>query len=187
MTTKLTEWCKKFGAVVFTSLVAPVLVNLAVRDVPDETGRPEPASSRQREALGQNYPSLPDPTPFSHVEPQPPQQPPSTFPTASPSLKTVRVIARGVGRTPEAALRDALYAALRQVMASQVDALTWSQKGPDLCAGVLWNGNGVLVSWRNLETRKHWSLKGMVYQEDVAVEVNLNALADRLRSDPDAG
>lgn len=183
MATKLTGWCGKFLAVIFTSIVAPVLVNLAVRDTSDKATKPtrdEQAALRQLEAPQSTYPSDPSHTLSPNGRPLPPCQ--DALATASRPTRTVRIIVHGVGRTPEAALQDALHVALRQTLASLVDAETWTRNGSALCAGLLRDSSGLLLGWQDLGIRKEWGRKGLCYHSEAAVEVNLTAMAERLRA-----
>ncbi len=184
MATKLTGWCGKLLAVVFTSIVAPVLVNLAVRDTSDKgttPARQEQVAFRQVETHQSAYLSDPSPA-LSGNGQRPLPQCPDAFTAVSRPVRSVRIIARGVGRTPEAALQDALHTALRQALASQFDAETWARNGSALCAGILGDSGGLLLGWQDLGRRKEWGRKGLLYHNEVEVEVNLTALADRLRA-----
>lgn len=149
MANKVTDWCGKFVAVLFTSVVAPVLVNLAVRSTP------EAAKS----------PSVPA---FAHS------------PIGRPA-QSVRFIVSGFGRTPDAALQDAMHTALRQALASLVDANTWARYDSILCASILKDMDGLLLGWKDLGVRKEWRAWKLVYHKEAVVEVNLTTLADRLR------
>lgn len=148
MTNKKTAWWGKSAAVLFTSVVAPVFVNLVVRSTPEAV----------------NSPSVPA-VAFS--------------PVARPA-QTVRILASGLGRTPDAALQDAVHTALRQALASLVGAETWARYDSTLCASVLHDMDGLLLGWKDLGVRKEWRARGPVYHREAAVEVNLTALADRL-------
>lgn len=189
MASKLTGWCGKLFAVVFTSIVAPVVVNLAVREAPDEGSRPardEQVAFRQLETSPPICPAVPAPPLSPTPQPLLPQCPDASA-AASRPMQAVRVIAAGVGRTPEAALQDALHTALRQALASVVDAETWARNGSALCAGVLRDSSGIILGWKDLGARKEWGLRGLLYHKEAAVEVNLSALADRLRADHTTG
>jgi hypothetical protein len=176
MATKLNGWCGKFAAVVFTSIVAPVLVNLVTRDTTGESGKRtwnEPALLGPMKPI---YSTIPAARPF------PLEMPSSQLaPATAPPVEVVRVVAHGSGHTHEAALQEALSTALRQVLAAQLDTETWSRKGTALCVGVLHRREGLILGWKDLGTRKEWGLRGPIYHEEIAVEVNLRALLERLR------
>lgn len=182
MATKLPGWCGKLTAVVFTSIVAPVLVNLAVRETPDKASKPEwdePVAVQQLETPPSTYSTSSFPTlshngqSLSHYH--------DAFADSQP-VQTVRIIVRGVGRTPELALQDALHRALRQASASMVDARSWARNCSALCAGILRDSDGLILGWQDLGVRKEWRGKELVYHNEAAVEVNLTALANRLRA-----
>lgn len=168
MVTKTAGYCGKILAAVFTSIVAPLVVHLVVQEIPIEearSAREELTISPAAGALRQSDPSGVVPTPLdriAEVVPQPDE--------------VVQVIACGAGQTPEAALRDALDTALRQVINDRIGtrnvrAVTYN----------IWRGaDGLILRWQELRTRKEWKLKGRMYHKEVAVEVNGRVLADRL-------
>lgn len=163
MANKLRSWCRKSIPILFTSIVAPLFVNLAVRNTPEAVS--SPAHSEQTAS-----PQLAYPTVSSFV-----------LSPAAPPKQIVRIIASGTGRTTEAALQDAVQKALRQALVSLVGAETLAANDATLYASVLQNVGGVLLGWKDLGGRKEWKARGSFYHEEVAVEVNLTALADRLR------
>lgn len=178
MATKFVGRCAKLTAVVFTSLVAPVLVNLTVRETTDKTSnmdwdehivfpqleRPQPIySATSFHALTSNEQAAPYRDEFA----------------ASQSVHSVRIIVRGGGRSPELALQDALHAALRQASASLVDT---ESCGKNWCAGILRDSESFILGWQELGVRKDEGRKGLFYSIEAAVEVNLSALANRLRA-----
>ncbi|HTU90696.1 MAG TPA: hypothetical protein VMF69_11525 [Gemmataceae bacterium] len=168
MVNKLNGWCGKLFAVLFTSIVAPVLVNLVVRNTPEAVSSP---AHNEQTVSGQVQTSSPA---YSAV---------SSFvlsSTAQP-MQIARVIVSGTGLTSEAALQDAVHTALRQALASLVDAEIWSRNNSILCADVLHDLDGILLGWKELGTRKERGPRGLFYHKEAAVEVNLTALADRLR------
>lgn len=187
MTTKFTGWCGKFLAVLFTSIVAPILVNVVVRDTPDKASKPdrdEQAALQQVDAPQPIY--LTNPCRARSGEERPLPQGQDAFASSRP-VQTVRIIVRGVGRTPELALQDALHIALRQALASLVDAESWARNGSAWCAGIFRDSSGLILGWQDLHVRKEWGRKGLLYHNEAAVEVNLTALAQRLRSSYSTG
>lgn len=184
MASRLAGMCRKFATVVFTSLVAPLLIHQFIQDTPDhgpQSVRPEQAPSPQ--------PELPRPNRTSAVIPplsQTRQAPLPGWQTAPPAApqpsEEIRVIASGRGRTPQAALQDALHAALRQAVSTQLDGGPHRGIDPALLEGVLRDGRGSIRDWKELTARKEWGLKGLVYWEEVVIDVHLPSLLDRLRS-----
>jgi hypothetical protein len=172
MADKVAGYCGKIFAAVFTSVVAPLLVHLAVQDISDERARP--AQERQAASPRANAPRQSDPAGAG-----------STYlnqraGAAPQAAEVVHVIACGVGRTPEAALRDALHTALYQAVTTRVGAgsRTWNDR--DLSDDIWRNAGDLILRWEELGSRKEWKLRGLVYHKEVAVEVNGRALADRL-------
>lgn len=168
MADKSNGWCGKLIAALFTSIVAPVLVSLVVRNTPEAVSSPIRNERTVSGPLQTSSPVYPAVSSFVLSS------------TAQP-MQIVRVIARGAGLTPDAALQDAVHTALRQALASLVDAETWTRNDSILCADVLHDRAGILVGWKDLGARKVWGPRGLSYQKEAAVEVNLTALADRLR------
>lgn len=189
MATKLTGWFGKFFAVLFTSIIAPVVVNLAVRDTPNEESRvvrEERPALRQMESSQPLYSFLADRVLSQSAHLLFPQGQ-NASPTTVHPPRTVRIIAFGVGRSPETALQNALHSALRQALASQVDEETWARNGSALFAGIVRDNGSLIRGWTELGTRKEWKLSGLFYRKTATVEVNLTALAERLRPVPPLG
>src|SRR5579871_818100 len=106
MAAKSTGYCGKILAALFTSVLAPLLVHLVEQDQPFELigsnlVKPAPSPGEGADRSSAPSRSLPD----------------ARSPSAAampPGAKVVHVIARGVGRTPEASLQDALRTGLCQ-------------------------------------------------------------------------
>jgi hypothetical protein len=156
----------KAVAAILTGVVVPVLVDLAQKNIIDpdaraERGRGEHAPSPGGEAA------------------RPAWRP---VPTKAPRpAEVTHVIARGVGSTPEEAIQDALRAALRQAVAAQADGGTWARGSLALWEDAGRDGGGLVLGWRELRATKEWRLRGALYHTEVEVEVDRNALAERLR------
>jgi hypothetical protein len=169
-------------AILFTSVVAPLVVNVVSQEIKDEGAAPvrvgQPASPPGESsrlgyhAEGANPPAQPW---------QPPQPVPVISASLSPAAVT-QVVARGVGRTPEDALRDALRAALCQAVAAQVDAGTWARDGQALCACVCREGGGLVLGFRDLGAGREWKLTGRWHHREVAVAVDVQAVNARLHA-----
>ena len=162
----------KVVAVVFTSVVAPVLVHVAVRDSNGDEAPP----SRSAAARVSEDPS---------AGPRPPVVPTgfaSQSPASAPPVVTLQVIVQGAGKTPEEALRQALHTALDRAAAALVDAESWASNGAALRASLARDGGDLIRGWRDLGGRKEWKLRGTVYHREVAVDVNREALLTRLRA-----
>lgn len=152
MVAKLSGGLVKAVAVVFTSLVAPVLVNVAVREI--RTDEPAPA--------------VPLPSP----------------PVAAASLpgEVTRVIAKGVGRTPEQAVEQALRTALREALAAEVDARALARGGPELFEA-FWLDRALLIrSCKDIAAGTEWGLYGKMHRREIAVELDRHALVQRLHA-----
>lgn len=182
MAAKVGGYFGKLLAVVFTSVVAPVMVDLAVRDIHGDKDKPVLAAQAVVSKEGARRPSVPSspPTPSPPTEWQAPQ--------LSPPISTARadeiacVIAQGVGRTPNEAIRDALRAALLRAVAARLDAETWARSGQSLFESLWRDSSGLILGWKELGARTEWRLRGSVHHEEVAVTLNSRVLGDRLRA-----
>lgn len=108
MANKITRRCGKLAGILFTSIVAPLLVNLAVRTPPEPaniTARNEQAVSQQVQASRSTCPMLPA----------------LTSPPTSRPVHTIHIIVCGLGRTPEANLQNSVHTTMYQAPISQVD------------------------------------------------------------------
>ncbi|HWG42818.1 MAG TPA: hypothetical protein VN688_08545 [Gemmataceae bacterium] len=186
MAAKVGGFMAKVVAVVFTSIVAPVLVNVAVQDIHGEDDKLDSSvqsSSFQDETPRSYVPAIPA-IPSSTIGWQAPQLLTPTTPTtpSTPrSIEITSVIAHGVGRTPEEALQAAFRAALRRAIITQVDADAWTRQGAVLFESVWRDRSGLILSWKELKTKKEWHLRGSLHHEAVAVQFNYRALGERLR------
>ncbi|MBN9119950.1 MAG: hypothetical protein J0I06_12440, partial [Planctomycetes bacterium] len=117
--------------------------------------------------------------------PLPPGPAPAATPAAhvqAPAPSTARVRAKGTGPTPEVAFRTALDDALRQAVATEVSAADWQRHGRDYLAALRQDGTGVVRGWQEVSSGSERRLVGRVFYSEVAVEVDLNVLQERLRS-----
>jgi hypothetical protein len=184
MTAKIGTFIAKVLAVVFTSIVAPVVVDLAVRDIHGAGDKPESAARASSAKEEKPRPIAPVTTGW-----QAPQSSTQADPISLSTPQTgevASVIVRGVGRTPETALHDALRAALRQAVAAHVDADTWARRGQALVESMYRDSSGLILGWKELKSTKEWRLRGTVHHEEVAVRLNYRALCERLRREPNA-
>jgi hypothetical protein len=151
MPSKALPLCRKILAVLFAGVLAP----LGIRHF-DAAGRdPSPSAT----------PSV--------VTPTAPAQP------LAPA--TTRVRAKGSGPTPEAAFQNALDAALHQAVAAEVRGDEWQRHGRDYLAALRQNGTGVVRGWQEVSSASERRLVGRVFHSEVSVEVDVNALRERLR------
>ncbi|WP_143393273.1 hypothetical protein [Fimbriiglobus ruber] len=93
---------------------------------------------------------------------------------------TTRIVARGSGSTPEAAFQNAIEAAMQQSIAAEVSTEDWNLHGQKYLTLLRHNGNGILRGWRELSGSSERHLSGRLYHSDVAVEVDGEALRERL-------
>jgi len=156
----------KVVAVVFTSVVAPVVVNVATRDL---TGNEPPAAHEVRTSLPRD-----ERTPPAPPVPAPPPAP----------AEVTEVIAHGAGGTPDEAVQDALRTALARAVAAHVDAETWARYGSALVERVAPHAGELIRSWKELTASRQWRWRGPLYHCEVAVALHRQALADRLRAVP---
>jgi hypothetical protein len=212
--TKVAGFLAKVSAVLFTSIMAPLLVSMALRNhqempakhlrhapsIPQKRSgdqRSQEAGHPSRELVSNGALSaaaakaVPRPSPQTRRAPFPTpvsQAPEPSYPgavAAAPPRRVVavtQVIAQGVGRTPDAALQDGLRKALRQALAAQVDAATWARSGHALFERVLGHGDGLILGFKRLGASKEWRLLGTLHHQDVAVEVDRQALVAGLKA-----
>jgi hypothetical protein len=176
MATKLFGRCVKVVAVIFTSLVAPLLVNIAVMHLKAEGGTP-PASERTMAQKERNEhisgsSNAGEVLSISHAMQAP----------TSELSEMIRVIVKGSGRTPEEALQDGLRTSLSRAIAAQVGAETWAKYGPSLFGKVSRESAGIIRGWNEIGSSKEWKLRGIVHYKEVAVVVDRIALERRLRA-----
>jgi hypothetical protein len=151
MPSKVSPLCRKILAVLFASVLAP----LGVRHF----------DSASREL-------------------SPPGSPPAVTPAgpaSAPVPTTTRIRAKGNGPTPEAAFQSAFDDALRQAAAAEVSAADWQRHGRDYLASLRQNGTGVVRNWREVSSGSERRLVGRVFHSEVSVEVDAQALRERLR------
>lgn len=187
MAAKVGGYLGKFLAIVFTSIVAPVMVDLVVRDIHREPNKPNTAQVSSQEDMSR---------PLEELTPAiaPNWQQSQTFscplpaetetPSPSPSAEVVRVITQGVGRTPGEALQNAFRNALLQAITDRVDTSARARKNPEFFETLLRDSSSLIVGWQELGIKKEWRLKGTLYRQKVAVTVDCHLLADRLGSVP---
>jgi hypothetical protein len=156
----------KLSAALFTSVVAPILVNVAVRDLNAEG--PEAQSAGQASA----QPRATSGTPMTSA---------AATPLPLPA-ETAQVLARGEGKSQAEALSDALHNALRLALAARVGAVAWERDGQVLSRVILGDGTGLILRWEDRSSTSHWRLGGRVYRREVAATVNCRVLVDRLRT-----
>ncbi|HWY85563.1 MAG TPA: hypothetical protein VNX28_02505 [Gemmataceae bacterium] len=181
MAGKITGCVLKIVAVLFTSLVAPVLVNMTVMDIkadlsafqhkeqPCIGGGSAPADSSGRAMI-----------PHAEAAQSPPNA--EVKRTKPQTVEVTQIIVQGTGKTPKEAIQDALRNGLARAIAAQVGADAWVKYGQVLLGNVSRNSAGLIRSWTEIGTSKELRLKGTVHHKEVAMEVDHHALADRIRS-----
>jgi hypothetical protein len=165
----------KIAAVVFSGVVAPVLVDVTLREIRSVDAR---ARGNRQESAPRAV--APDSVGFTaRVGPNRTVVVPAARP-ATNNVEVTEVIAHGVGPTPNEALRDALRTALHHAVAAHADAAALRDRGPTLYEHVIGNGNELIRNWKEIGGSKQWRLRGTLYQREVAVEVNHEVLMNRL-------
>jgi hypothetical protein len=168
MPAKTNDGLAKVIAVIFTSLIAPILVNVVVADL---KGDVSPHATAQVPSQ-----SLPTKPPVA----EPDQASDSAgFPTGS-AKEVVRIVVRSDGTTREEALQNALHAALCQALARMFDAASWQRVGP-LPVEECWRDRAGL-NRRCTELGRGTAMKDgrFLYQTEVAVEFCRQSLVERL-------
>jgi hypothetical protein len=102
--------------------------------------------------------------------------------TKSQPVEITRIIVRGAGKSPQDALQDALRNGLARAIAAQVGPDAWTKYGQVLLGKVLADSGGLIRSWTEIGTSKELRLRGTLHHIEVAVDVDHHALAARVRS-----
>jgi hypothetical protein len=105
---------------------------------------------------------------------------PPAEPVSSSLPASIRVVAHGTGLTPDAAFQNALEAAMQQAMMAEVSTSEWAQHGRVYLALIRHNGNGLLRGWREISSGSERHLTGRTYKSEVAIELDGEALRERL-------
>jgi hypothetical protein len=159
MTARTYKTLAKVAAVAFTSLIAPVAVNVVVGGMRPEARRQLSAGDRVSES---GY------------------RPPAAE-SGTGHASAASVIARGTGRTPDEALQTAALAAVRHALAVELDSGSFANLSPTVLDGVKSNLPSVISNWRERSATREWTWAGTVYRCEVEAEINLGELRGRLR------
>lgn len=151
-------------ATVFTTLVAPILVSLVVRDLTREDTQNHQAGQEHSQ---QNAPQRPYGPEARAAAPSP----------AAEKPEIVQAVGHGTGRTPEEALQDALRTALRAVADTCFAPRLASQQQAALVEVVLRGPQSPVLRWQDRGGSSSWKWGGRVYEREVAVAVDSRALA----------
>jgi hypothetical protein len=157
----------KVLGVVFTSVVAPVLVHIAVHDLQhesDESSRTKPVSAKGKE----------DPA-VRQI-----RGPIEAAPSISPPAQITQVIVEGVGPTPTESLQKALRAALENAVAAEPGG--WAVVKSPVLLERLMRESGLYRCWKQLSITKEWRLRGSLYHLQVAVELDRTVLVAQLQN-----
>jgi hypothetical protein len=176
----------KFLTLVFTTLVAPIAVNVVVQDLngvehaPARTAgtiarKEEPTTSSDRGPAA------------STTLPAPGQSPPPLKPLTSTTIHPdalIRVTVQGTGHTPDEALRQALRIALYKAIVAEFGEDAWARSGQAIFENAWRNIGGIVQSWKTLAVTKEWKQGAALYQVDVTIAVDRGALLTRLGAAP---
>lgn len=149
---------------VFTTLVAPILVSLAVRDLTREDAQNPQAGQKHSQ---QNATQRPHSSVGRAAAPPPVAEKPAT----------VQAVGHGTGRTPDEALQDALRNAVHSVAAAHFEPGLTSQQQAALVEVVLRDLQRPILHWQDRGGSSSWKWGGRVYQREVAVTLDARALA----------
>ena len=151
----------KVVAVVFTAVVAPIVVFLATQKLKQEDA-PEPKAAK---AAGKK---AADET--------------AGGAGGKPAPEPSRVVAEGAGPTPEAATEDAHRSAVRQVLPRVVEAGELARKGPVIEAQVLKDPDPFVRRSEVVEASRDKGKGRDVHRCRLQVTVDRRALAGRLEA-----
>jgi hypothetical protein len=164
-------------ALVFTTVVAPIAVNVVVHDLNGEESAPartEPASPQKQES------------PVSHERPSivPPAFAPSGQSASSkqPTAVTIQPdaliheVVQSTGHTPDEALQQALRIGLYKAIVAEFGADSWTRKGSAVFEDAWRNKGGIVRSWKTLAVTKEWKDGEERYHADVTIDLDRRAL-----------
>jgi hypothetical protein len=169
MAARKSAWAPNLLAAVFTSLVAPILVSVAVRNLEPE-GR---GVVSRRVAARQQAPSPSERT--ANLSERVSLYPPPPVVTV-----TEQVLGSGAGATPDDALRDALRNAVRQCLAARLPSLA-SGDADVMSETVLQEGKTVL-RWEERTATTEWMRAVKVYRREMLVTLDSAALDNRVKT-----
>jgi hypothetical protein len=186
MASKITGCVLKIGAVLFTSLVAPVLVNMTVMDIKTDLF----AFQHKEQPCFGNGSAPPDNSgramiPHAKAAQSPPNA--EVKRTKPQTVEVTQIIVQGTGKSPKEAQQDALRNGLARAIAAQVGAEAWAKYGQSLLGKVSHDSAGLIRNWTVIGTSKELKLTGTFHHQEVAMEVDHHTLADRIRSTCTAG
>src|ERR1700738_682816 len=169
MAAKLTGYFVKVVCVVFTTIVAPIFVNVAVKDIKMETYLPrhkEPPSPWKVEEVAPRHSA----TVMAH-------QGNALLTSAVSSTKVepaaaLEVIVEGTGKTPQAALQDAFRIAISRAVAAEIGAEPSSTHAQIILGKVAQNSAAIICGWKEIGTSKGWRLQGILHHKQVAVALD---------------
>jgi hypothetical protein len=176
----------KFLALVFTTLVAPIAVNVVVHDLNGQENAPArtaPSLARKEEpTMSSNRGPA-----AATTLPPPGQSPPSMKPPAATTIHPdalIRVTVQSTGHIPDEALRQALRIALYKAIVAEFGADSWAQNGQAIFEDAWRNTGGIVQSWNTLAVTKEWKQGAALYHVDVTIALDRRALLTRLRAAP---
>jgi hypothetical protein len=178
MFTKSAQHVAQAFALIFTSVVAPVAVQLIVRDLNgDESAKApleQPASQKTNLAGGGDCVVATATPPASPAPSPPPRKEPHHVIIHPDAL--IKVVVQGTGSTHDDALQQALRMALYKASVAEVGADCWCRRGHAIFEEAWHNTGGIIRTWKTLAVTTVWQSGGWVYLATAAVEVDRQAL-----------
>jgi len=174
MSNNLPKSGSKLLAVIFTGIVAPLLVDITTKifraDDATPSRRKTPSQAKEHSYQDRRQTNGDGPGAATAI------------PVRNEPTEITQVIAQGVGKTPQDALRDAVRVALAQAIAATVNDAAWATHGVALLDDALRNTTSLIRSFRELRSSRRWRIGGNVYEQEVVVEIDSRCLRNRIRA-----
>lgn len=164
---------------VFTSVIAPVVVSVVVHNLTgdDATNVPNAHGASQKTDL--------PPTAGLAITAMSPGQslPPNNVPSHSTMQPEahLQVIVQGTGRTPDQALQHALRTALHTVIVGEFGTDCWNRYGQGIFDAAWRNTGRIIRTWKNLAMTMSREQGVPLYQARAAMEVDRESLLAHIR------
>jgi len=173
-------------ALVFTTVVAPVVVSVVVHDLNGDNAAKVPieqTASRKEELLPTNDPVISSGATYAQTAQSLPSKRATNHVTIHPAaLIPLRI--QGTGRTPDEAFQQALRTALYKVVVAEFGADCWTQRGQAIFEAAWHNAAGIVRTWKTLDVTMARQSSGLLYHATAAIEVDRRSLLARLESIP---
>ena len=181
MATKEATSVGKVLGLLFTSVVAPILVHVALQDMKveaDDERRSETVAAKRQEPGKRGAPS----TPVACRASSPSQESSDASRSNPPPPEMRHVTTEGIGKTPEEGLRQAVRLAMTNAVSAELAGSGWTYRTTAIADLLMQEASSLIRIVQHLGTRKEWRLRGNLYHVQLALELNRSALLARLHA-----